>query len=212
MHDKRFPASQAERLDNPERLLWLPPAEVIGALAVHTGEAIADVGAGTGYFSLPLASAVGAAGKVYAVDGQSEMLARLKVKLSQAEFTNIELIHAEAEQTGLPAFSCDLFFLANLWHEIEDRVAVLSGSPASSQDGWANCNPRLAHGCRTRCRGRLWRIASRPLMPLERCGSPVSNGLRPPKSDSTPGSFKGRKCNDGPKECYSARHSAAYSR
>jgi ubiquinone/menaquinone biosynthesis C-methylase UbiE len=125
MHDKRFPASQAERLDSPERLLWLPPADVIRALGVHTGETIADVGAGTVYFSLPLSSAVGAAGKVYAVDGQSEMLAWLKVKLDQAEFANIELMHAEAEQSGLPASTCDLFFLANLWHEIEDRVAVL---------------------------------------------------------------------------------------
>jgi ubiquinone/menaquinone biosynthesis C-methylase UbiE len=125
MHDKRFPASQAERLDNPERLLWLPPADVISALAVHTGEIVADVGAGTGYFALPLSIAVGAAGRVYAVDGESEMLARLKVKLDQMAFQNIELIHAEAEQTGLPASSCDLFFLANLWHEIEDRTAVL---------------------------------------------------------------------------------------
>ena len=125
MHDKRFPASQAERLDNPERLLWLPPADVIGALAVQIGETIADVGAGTGYFSLPLSIAVGAAGKVYAVDGQSEMLAWLKGKLDTAEFSNIELVHAEAEQSGLRASSCDLFFLANLWHEIEDRDAVL---------------------------------------------------------------------------------------
>jgi ubiquinone/menaquinone biosynthesis C-methylase UbiE len=124
-HDKRFPASQAERLDNPERLVWLPPAEVIGDLAVHTGETVADVGAGTGYFSLPLSSAVGAAGKVYAIDGQSEMLDWIGLKLERAEFPNVELIHAEAEQTGLPASSCDFFFLANLWHEIEDRTAVL---------------------------------------------------------------------------------------
>jgi ubiquinone/menaquinone biosynthesis C-methylase UbiE len=53
------------------------------------------------------------------------MLALLKMKLSQPEFANIELIHAEAEQSGLPASSCDLFFLANVWHEIEDRAAVL---------------------------------------------------------------------------------------
>ncbi|MGA9673540.1 MAG: methyltransferase domain-containing protein [Terracidiphilus sp.] len=123
--DKRFPASQAARLDNPERLAWLPPGEVIDALAVHTGETIADVGAGTGYFTLPLSSAVGAAGKVYAIDGQSEMLAWIKLKLERAEFPNVELTHAEAEHTGLPASSCDLFFLANLWHEIEDRAAVL---------------------------------------------------------------------------------------
>ncbi len=125
MHDKRFPASQAERLDNPERLVWLPPADVIAALAVHTGDTVADVGAGTGYFALPLSFAVGEAGKVYAVDGQSEMLVRLKAKLNQKEVSNIELIHAEAEQSGLPSESCELFFLANLWHEIEDRVAVL---------------------------------------------------------------------------------------
>ncbi len=162
MHDKRFPASQAERLDNPERLLWLPPADVIGALAVHAGEAIADVGAGTGYFSLPLASAVGAAGKVYAVDGQSEMLARLKVKLDKAEFNNIELIHAEAEQTGLPAFSCDLFFLANLWHEIEDRVAVLSEARRVLKTG-----------------GRIaildWRTDAEPV-----AGPPLAHRIAPP--------------------------------
>ncbi len=125
MHNERFPASQAERLDDPKRLLWLPPADVIGALAVHTGDHVADVGAGTGYFSLPLSVAVGAAGKVYAIDGQSEMLIQVRLKLDRAEFTNVELIHAEAEQCGLPASSCDLFFLGNLWHEIEDRVAVL---------------------------------------------------------------------------------------
>jgi ubiquinone/menaquinone biosynthesis C-methylase UbiE len=62
---------------------------------------------------------------VYAVDGQSEMLAWIKGKLDQAEFANIELVHAEAEQSGLPASGCDLFFLANLWHEIENRAAVL---------------------------------------------------------------------------------------
>jgi ubiquinone/menaquinone biosynthesis C-methylase UbiE len=124
-HDKRFPAAQAERFDSPERLLWLPPAAVIGALAVHTGETVAEVGAGTGYFSLPLSRAAGAAGKVHAIDGQSEMLALIKLKLEVAEFPNLELIHAEAEQTGLSASGCDLFFLANLWHEIEDRAAVL---------------------------------------------------------------------------------------
>ena len=126
MPEKRFPASQAARLETPERLVWLPPADVIRALAVQAGETIADVGAGTGYFALPLSVAVGEAGKVYAVDGQSEMLGWIKGKLGQAEFSNIELIHAEAEQSNLPGSSCDVFFLANLWHEIEDRVAVLA--------------------------------------------------------------------------------------
>lgn len=125
MNDRRFPASKAQRLDNPERLLWLPPTEVIVALALQTGETIADVGAGTGYFSLPLSHAVGALGKVYAVDAQTEMLSWLKPKLDEASLTNVELIRAEADQTGLPTSSCSLFFLANVWHEIDDQTGVL---------------------------------------------------------------------------------------
>lgn len=125
MNEKRFPASMAQRLNNPERLLWLPPADVMAALAVRPGETVADVGAGTGYFSLPLSSEVGEKGKVFAVDAQAEMLAWIKVKLDKVESANIELIRAEAAETGLRASSCDLFFLANLWHEIDDRVAVL---------------------------------------------------------------------------------------
>src|ERR1039458_9895939 len=90
MHDRRFPASEAHRLDDPERLLWLPPAAVLGALAVRPGETIADVGAGTGYFSLPLAKAVGPEGKVYAVDAQAEMLSLLRQKLDAA---GIAIVH-----------------------------------------------------------------------------------------------------------------------
>jgi len=125
MHDRRFPASEAHRLDDPARKEWLQPAEVLGALTLHAGQTAADVGAGTGYFSLPLAEAVGPEGKVYAVDAQAEMLSLLNQKLDEAALFNIELIHAEAAQTGLPASCCSLFFLANVWHEIEDQIAVL---------------------------------------------------------------------------------------
>ena len=125
MHDKRFPASEAHRLDDPARKVWLPPAETLRALTLHSGDTIADVGAGTGYFSLPLAQAVGPDGKVYAVDAQAEMLCLLKRKIDRSELYNVILIHAEADQTGVPASCCSLFFLANVWHEIEDWIAVL---------------------------------------------------------------------------------------
>ena len=52
-------------------------------MALHSGETIADVGAGTGYFSLPLAQAVGPQGKIYAVDAQEEMLSLLRQKLDE---------------------------------------------------------------------------------------------------------------------------------
>jgi ubiquinone/menaquinone biosynthesis C-methylase UbiE len=125
MHDRRFPASEALRLDDPERLLWLPPAIVVGALAIQPGDTIADIGAGTGYFSLPLAQAAGTLGKVYAVDSQSEMLGHLQYKLDTRYISNIQAVHAEAGSTGLPTASCDLVFMANVWHEFADRSAVL---------------------------------------------------------------------------------------
>ena len=125
MHNRRFPSSEAYRLDLPARRIWLPPADVLVAMNVHSGQTVADVGAGTGYFSLPLADAVGLQGKVYAVDAQNEMLALLKQKLDEAAILNVELIHAEAVSTGLPQCSCDLFFAANVWHEFDDRAAVL---------------------------------------------------------------------------------------
>lgn len=125
MTDKRFDASQAYRLDVPERLVWLPPDEIVGALAVRVGDTIADIGAGTGYFSIPLAMAVGSRGRVYAVDAQAEMLGLLRQKLRNRAGLNIDLIKAEADATGLPNACCNLVFLANVWHELADRDAVL---------------------------------------------------------------------------------------
>jgi ubiquinone/menaquinone biosynthesis C-methylase UbiE len=125
MNERRFNAAHAHRLDDPARRAWLPPAEVLEAMVLHSGETIADVGAGTGYFSLPLAQAVGPQGKVYAVDAQEVMLSLLRQKLDEFTLPIIELIHAEADNTGLPAFSCDHVFAANVWHEFDDHAAIL---------------------------------------------------------------------------------------
>ena len=128
MHERRFPASEAHRLDDPARSVWLPPAGVMAALSPHPGAVVADIGAGTGYFSLPLAQAIGAQGKVYAVDAQEEMLSLLRQKLHDNSVCNVELIHADAESTTLADSSCDLVFLANVWHEFTDHSKVLEES------------------------------------------------------------------------------------
>jgi ubiquinone/menaquinone biosynthesis C-methylase UbiE len=128
MTDRRFNPNLAERLERPERLTWLPPVEVLQAVGVSGSEVVADVGAGTGYFTFPLAKAVGGKGKVYALDSQPEMLSLLRNKLDASSANNIELVHAEADQTGLPNGICDLVFLANVWHEFPDRSAVLRES------------------------------------------------------------------------------------
>jgi tRNA A58 N-methylase Trm61 len=76
MGDHLFKPQDAHKLDDPERQIWLPVADVIRALAIRPGMRVADVGAGTGYFAVPIGCAVGVEGKVYAVDLQPAMLAR----------------------------------------------------------------------------------------------------------------------------------------
>lgn len=125
MTDKRFNPSQAHRLDAPERLIWLPPAEILQALDLKKGESIADIGAGTGYFSLPMSKAVAPTGDVYAVDAQKEMLALLSKKTKQHGAPNVHPVLAEADHTTLADGSCNLVFMANVWHEFADRMAVL---------------------------------------------------------------------------------------
>lgn len=126
MNERTFHHANAHRLEDPERLTWLPPAEVLAALAVAPGLTVADVGAGTGYFSLPIARTVGPKGKVFAVDLQKEMLAMIREKLTPSEQPkNVELVEAPAIRTTLPGRSCDMVFMANIWHELDDHAGVL---------------------------------------------------------------------------------------
>lgn len=126
-NERTFDPAGIHRLEDPERLSWLPPEETLQALGVQPGWAVADIGAGTGYFALPLARACGPHGRVFAVDFQKEMLDYLKVKLAVAEApANVTACLGSAEATGLDDNSCDLVFLANVWHELDSVSDVLA--------------------------------------------------------------------------------------
>jgi len=105
----------------------MPPDEVIARVDLKPGMVVADIGAGTGFFALPFARAVGPAGKVWAVDLQPAMLKILEEKLRQEGAPdNIGLREGRAANTGLQGGSCDLAFLGNLWHELDDPPTVLA--------------------------------------------------------------------------------------
>jgi ubiquinone/menaquinone biosynthesis C-methylase UbiE len=117
-----FRHQQAHKLDDPERQRWLPAAGVLERLAVRPGMSVADVGAGTGYLTLPMAQAVLPGGRVFAVDAQPEMLELIKAKVAELPIT---LVQGTAEHTTLLDACVDLALLANVWHEIDDRTAAL---------------------------------------------------------------------------------------
>ncbi len=124
-HRHKFDPSQAHKLENPERTQWLPPHEIIGRLELEPGWQIADIGAGTGYFALPMARAVGSQGQVLAVDLEPALLARIQAKLTGSDIINVRCVQGEASSTGLAAASCHCAFYANVWHEFDDHGAVL---------------------------------------------------------------------------------------
>ncbi len=124
MNERTFRPAEAHKLEDPERRKWLPVDAIIERLALRPGLRVADVGAGTGYFAIPMAHAVGAHGRVFAVDLQAEMLQLLRDKLDAAT-ENLETAEGSAHQTNLPGESCDLVLLANVWHELDDHPGVL---------------------------------------------------------------------------------------
>jgi SAM-dependent methyltransferase len=120
-HPPRTASAYIRALEDPGRGEWQKPQEVLAHLALKPGETIADVGAGSGYFTLPLARAVGPRGKVYAVDIDPQMLDYIRKRARQEHLANIETVLADPHDPKLAASSVDLIFICDTLHHISDR-------------------------------------------------------------------------------------------
>jgi ubiquinone/menaquinone biosynthesis C-methylase UbiE len=112
----KFDVSRAEILEDEERFL-LPQAEILKRIGVREGVTFADIGCGTGYFTIPASELVGERGRVYAIDIQEEMLELLKRKI--AHIGNIVAIKSEEDAIPLPEESVDVAFMGDVLHELE---------------------------------------------------------------------------------------------
>ncbi len=110
--------------EDPERREWQKPITVLTFLGIQNGATVADLGAGTGYFTALLALQVGPAGKVYAVDVEPAMLEHLKARddISQDRVIPIQ---AKANHPMLPDGEIDLVLCVNTWHHIKKRTRYL---------------------------------------------------------------------------------------
>ena len=115
-HPPRSATEYMDALENPEREKWQLPHLVVMALKLRPDEAIADIGAGTGYFSRRLAKH---AGKVYAVDTEEKLLAALRKNAPN----NVETVLASHDDPKLRENSVDTIFFCNVLHHIEGRPA-----------------------------------------------------------------------------------------
>lgn len=120
------PKAYIGMLDDPKRDAYQRPHEVLAALNLKPGEVIADIGAGSGYFSFRLGHHVGAKGKVYAVDVSPDMIRHINRRIRETKATNVVSILAESDDPLLPDRSVDRFFVCDVWHHVEDRAKYLS--------------------------------------------------------------------------------------
>jgi 2-polyprenyl-3-methyl-5-hydroxy-6-metoxy-1,4-benzoquinol methylase len=114
-----------QNLDRPERIAGLKIDKVLPLLKLKPGDKVADIGAGAGAFSLPLAKAVAPAGKVYAVDIDPGLLDYIAQKAKKENIDNIQTVKGEFSDPKLPAHDVDLGFFHDVLHHIENRQAYL---------------------------------------------------------------------------------------
>ena len=108
----------ADWLDRPERVSEEAPDQAIAALDIAPGATVADVGAGSGYMTVKLAAAVGAAGRVYATDVQPEMIEKLTARVKSAHLANVVPVLATTDDSRLPEGAIDLILMVDVYHEL----------------------------------------------------------------------------------------------
>jgi len=101
---------------------WQQPEVVVHSLALQSGNYVADLGAGGGYFTFRLADAVGPTGKVYAVDIDKGNLEYIASQAAKRGYRNVETVLAKPDDPLLPAQGIDLIFTCNTYHHLTDRT------------------------------------------------------------------------------------------
>lgn len=109
----------AQWLERTERVDEERPNVLLAALALRPGMVVADVGAGTGYYSWRIAQIVGAGGTVYAVDIQPEMIRMLERQMSRRGAINVKPLLGTVADPKLPPGSLDLAIMVDVYHELE---------------------------------------------------------------------------------------------
>jgi arsenite methyltransferase len=117
-------AEWIKTLEAAERIAGLKIAETVAALKLQPGAVVADIGAGTGIFSLPLARAVRPGGTLYAVEVDEHLIEYLMEQATEQGVANVQPVFAEYDDPLLPA-PVDLAFIHDVLHHIEKRDVYL---------------------------------------------------------------------------------------
>lgn len=121
--ERQFDPARANRLDAPERDIYLPDAPLLALLELHGGETVLDYGAGTGRLAIAVRTALGAGGRVIAVDENEEMVARLRERVVAAG-AQVETAPIESNRVSEADGAVDRVLAVNLLHEVHGERAL----------------------------------------------------------------------------------------
>jgi SAM-dependent methyltransferase/mono/diheme cytochrome c family protein len=113
------------RLDRPDRIAGLKTADVVACLRLRPGDVVADIGAGTGAFTIPFARAVAPSGTAIAVDIWPELLEHVVAKAKADGVSNLRTVLARRDDPLLTAGQVDVAFFHDVFHNVNDREAYL---------------------------------------------------------------------------------------
>lgn len=121
MSCKRFNPKKLDKLNNPDRLLDLPPEQIWSLIGLEKADVIVDIGAGTGFLTVPFASY---ANKIFACDISDTMITWITENICQI---HPKIIPLKMDDNSVPLKDgvADLVFMMNLHHELDDSCAML---------------------------------------------------------------------------------------
>jgi SAM-dependent methyltransferase len=121
--------------DSPGRDKRLQVNRVMDILGVTSGKSVADIGAGSGWFTVRAAERVGEGGIVYAVDINPESIRYIADRARKEQLRNVKTILGKADDPLLPAASVDSVLLLKTYHEVAEPVALLQKLRAALRPG-----------------------------------------------------------------------------
>jgi SAM-dependent methyltransferase len=116
----------ADWLDRPERAREEQPEKALDLMKILPDSVVADIGAGSGYFTTRLAQRVGPTGRVYANDIQQGMLDLIAARLERDDLRNVELVLGSPTDPRLPADTLDLVLMVDVYHEFSAPEVMLA--------------------------------------------------------------------------------------
>lgn len=139
--DMHHDFSDAERwakiFDDPARVAWQKPEEVVALMKLRPGMVVADLGSGTGFFLGYLSTAVGEGGRVLGLEPEAKLVEYLRGRIAKAGWKNTEARQIPYDTPALADASVDRILIVDTWHHIQERGAYSKKLAATLEPGGA---------------------------------------------------------------------------